>query len=59
MTLKEIEQEIDLIKKQLTLLNLYPNDFQNVLGNDGVKAFVDNRLDRLIVLQKLRKQWKK
>lgn len=59
MTLKEIEQEIDLIKKQLTLLNLYPDDFQRVLGNDGVKSFVDDRLDRLIVLQKLKKQWKK
>jgi hypothetical protein len=55
LILKEIEQEIDLIKKQLTLLNLYPDDFQKVLGNDGVKTFIDNRLDRLIVLQKLRK----
>jgi hypothetical protein len=58
MTEKEIDQLIDLTKKQLTLLNLYPEHFEERLGNKGVEDYVNERLDRLIRLQNLRNQWK-
>lgn len=59
MTEKDILQQIDLIKKQLTLLNLYPKEFEEALGAAGVEEFVNERLDRLIRLQKKLKEWKK
>ena len=59
MTEKEILQQIDLIKKQLTLLNLYPNEFEQKLGAAGVEGFVNQRLDRLLHLQKELKKWQK
>lgn len=59
MTEKEILQQIDLIRKQLTLLNLYPTEFENELGAKGVELFINERLDKLIYLQKKLEKWNK
>ena len=59
MTEKELLQQIDLIKKQLTLLNLYPKEFERELGAAGIEEFVNERLDRLISLQKELDKWRK
>ncbi len=53
MTEKEIKQRIDLLEKQLTLLHLYPEHFEEQLGKEGVQAFIDSRLDGLLELSKL------
>lgn len=55
----EIIQQIDLIKKQLTLLHLYPKYFEKELGIIGVEQFINERLDRLIYLQKELEKWTK
>ena len=56
---KELLQQIDLIKKQLTLMNIYPEEFEKVLGAAGVEQFVNERLDRLIYLQNKLEEWRK
>lgn len=53
MTEKEIRQRIDLLEKQLTLLHLYPEHFEEQLGKQGVQEFIDSRLDQLLELSKL------
>ena len=55
MTEKEIRQRIDLLEKQLTLLHLYPEHFEEQLGKQGVQEFIDSRLDQLLELSKLLK----
>ena len=57
MSEKEIIQQIDLIKKQLTLMNMYPKDFEETLGAAGIEEFVNERLDKLIFLQKQLEEW--
>lgn len=47
---KKILQQIDLIKKQLTLLNLYPKELEEELEAAGIEKFVSEHLDRLIPL---------
>ena len=54
MTKKEIYQRIDVIQKQLTLIHLYYEDFEEELGKSGVQTYIDKCLDELLELYKLK-----
>ena len=57
MTKREIELEIKLVKDQLTLTQLYREDFVKELGIRGLEDFVNGRLERLKTLINLHKNF--
>ena len=55
MTRKEAQLRLNLVKQQLTLINLYKSDFENRLGKKGVEDLINSRLDEFIALTKFLK----
>ncbi len=53
MTQREIELRRELLKKQLTLINRYPEEFIERLGIAGVERFVNEILDEMNYLKEL------
>ena len=47
MSDKEKLQRIVVLKHQLTLINLYPKEFEKILGAGGVDDLVDDILDEM------------
>lgn len=47
MSDKEKLQRILVLKQQLTLINLYPKEFEKKLGAGGVDDMVDTILDEI------------
>jgi len=56
MTLRDIELRRELLKKQLTLINRYPEEFIERLGVTGLERFVNEILDELNYLKELSKK---
>ena len=56
MTQRDIELRRELLKKQLTLINRYPEEFIERLGVVGLERFVNEILDELNYLKELSKK---
>ena len=56
MTEKQIEQRKKVLQDQLTLGNLFEDDFRKRLGNKGYQMFIDQILDEILYLRKLKKK---
>lgn len=56
---QEIENRLEILKQQLSLITKYKNHFEEVLGRVGVSDFVDTILDEIIYLEKERKNLKR
>lgn len=48
MTSKERKQRVAVLKQQLTLINLYPEDFIERLGKRGLEFFINEILDEIL-----------
>ena len=47
MTRKERLQRVNILKQQLTLIQLLANEFEEKLGKQGVRERIDEILDEL------------
>jgi flagellar biosynthesis chaperone FliJ len=54
MTLKEINQKLENLRKILDLINLERVDFEQRIGKKRTQGLVDKTLDRIIYLKKLK-----
>jgi len=59
MTKKEIEQRQKILNQQLTLINLYTDEFLERLGKKGLEHYIDEILDEMNYLDKLSKKKKR
>lgn len=52
MTRTEIENRLKILKQQLTMINYYPESFEEKLGKEGIRELIDQILDEMISLKK-------
>ncbi len=56
MTNKQIEKRLKILEQQLTLINLYTEDFLDRLGRKGLEHFINEILDEMNYLRELSKK---
>jgi len=56
MTQRDIELRRELLKKQLMLIDRYPEEFIKRLGISGLERFVNEILDEMNYLKELSKK---
>ncbi|MEM6320632.1 MAG: hypothetical protein AAF960_23385 [Bacteroidota bacterium] len=57
MTKRDIELRQEVLKQQLTLINLYSDDFLERLGKKGLEHYIDEILDEMNYLDKQLKKY--
>jgi len=56
MTAKEIKQRQKILEQQLTIINLYTEEFLIRLGKKGLEHFINEILDEMNYLSELSKK---
>ncbi len=56
MTSKEIKQRQKILEQQLTLINLYTEEFLERLGRKGLEHYINEILDEMNYLKELSKK---
>ncbi len=43
----DLENRLKILHQRLTLINLYPEHFESILGRKGVEILIDETLDEI------------